>query len=138
MPPQPPPRAVDSPASNQTPPTPTATSSLWSSSYASGAGAKIAAAIDVGLVLVLAVFIGVVIIQWKRRTGSLEMEADELGTDKKGKTPVTGSDRDVDEGGSSGAGNGCTSASSTTGKVDGEAGERTSGERVDRSGWEVE
>ena len=135
MPPQIPPRAVDSQTADQ--PSPSPTSSLWSSSYASGTGAKIAAAIDVGLVLVLVVFIGVVILQWKKRTGSLEVEEKDPGTNRRDKTPVTGSDRDVEEAVLPGAGNECTSTSSTTGKADVEKKENPCGHAVDLSRREV-
>ncbi|KAM7187019.1 hypothetical protein V8F33_011491 [Rhypophila sp. PSN 637] len=49
------------------------TSSLWSSTYASGAGVKLATAMDLGLLFCLAVFLGVVIIQWRRRTGAVSL-----------------------------------------------------------------
>ncbi|KAK4214590.1 hypothetical protein QBC37DRAFT_420879 [Rhypophila decipiens] len=49
------------------------TTSLWSSTYSSGAGVKLAAAMDLGLLFCLAVFLGVVIIQWKRRTGAVSL-----------------------------------------------------------------
>ncbi|KAM7205385.1 hypothetical protein V8F20_003154 [Naviculisporaceae sp. PSN 640] len=51
-------------------PTPSQTSSLWSASYASGAGVKLAAMMDGGLILVLFIFLGVIYYQWKNRTGA--------------------------------------------------------------------
>ena len=108
-------------------------SSLWSSEYAAGgAGARVAACIDAGLAVVLVVFVGVVVWQWRMEKGRLVTG----GKKKKnkgrimmmmmpGRMVVTGGARGggtgLDCGGGGGPGRPCPAAAAAAGGVEGDS-----------------